>query len=110
MMACNECGRTFGEEDMRVKVEGTGIFSEGFRETVELHYCPHCGSEDIQDAHHCEFCGDWTHDFLCNDCRMFIRQTLESLICESARLHRKNHVRFNRIYAENAIADVMEDL
>lgn len=110
MMACNECGRTFGEEDMKVKVEGTGIFSEGFRETVELHYCPHCGSEDIQEACQCDFCGKWTADFICPDCYDLIKIYLQRLVEHGMSMYRMNGVVPNRISVLNAIVDVMEDL
>lgn len=110
MLACKECGRVFDEEDAVIEKEYTGVHSEGFSEAVERCHCPKCGSDYVEEAHRCQFCGEWSAEWLCNDCEKLIRETIKSLVCESARLHRKSHMRFHEAYALNAISDVLEDI
>lgn len=110
MMACNTCGHVFDDNEAYRIREYTGVSSEGHSEVVECWCCPNCGDELIEEAHRCQFCGDWTLDWLCDDCKKLIKTTLEGLVCESARLHRKNGVKFNRAFAENAISEVLEEL
>ena len=58
MLICKDCGYTFQEPV--TKTEYTGVNSEGFHEKIRYDVCPHCFSDDIDEAHECIICGAWS--------------------------------------------------
>lgn len=109
-MACNTCGCVFDEDDLVRETEYTGVHSEGISETVERQYCPNCGDEDVQEACRCQFCGGWSADWTCPECKIIIRSSLANLVKVSRTLHKLNGIKFNSVYPINAIVDELEDM
>ena len=69
MYKCNDCEREF--ETPRVETDSHwspyGYEEEGYG------VCPHCGSEDYEEAEKCEECGEWftkdeMHGCYCKEC------------------------------------------
>lgn len=58
MLICNECGAQFCEADKRQDEIG-----------YVYGVCPGCGDTDIEDAHQCPICGEWTAEEVCSSCR-----------------------------------------
>ena len=108
MLACENCGHVFNEEDGIHSVEFTGVSSEGFHERFYVTKCPKCGEDMITDAQRCEFCGKWSADFVCQECEDLIAVYLQRLIEHGMSMHRMNGVVPNRISVMNAISDVFE--
>ena len=57
-MICLHCGHVFDEEEIVAKYydKATG--------TYDREECPNCGSEDFEEAAHCDECDEW---FLCDE-------------------------------------------
>ena len=109
-MACNACGHVFDEDDLIRETEYTGVHSEGFSETVERQYCPNCGDDYVEEARRCQFCGGWSADWVCPECKIIIRTALNDLVKMSATLHKLNGIKFREASAHNAIVDELEDM
>ena len=108
MLACEKCGHVFNEDDAIQTVEYTGVSSEGYHESFNVTKCPECGEDWITDAHRCDFCGDWTLDNICGDCRDLISLYLKRLVEHGMSMHRINNVKPNRFDVINAITEVLE--
>lgn len=108
MLACENCGHVFNEDDVIRSTEYTGVSSEGFQEKFEVTKCPECGEDWIAEAHRCDFCGKWSADFVCQECEDLITVYLRRLIEHGMSMHRMNGVVPNRISVMNAISDVFE--
>lgn len=63
MLYCKGC-KKFVDEDELV---GTGEFFRG----IEHGCCPHCHSEDLEEANECEVCGTAVGQYeqFCEDCK-----------------------------------------
>jgi len=108
MLACESCGHVFREEDAIRETEYTGVISEGYHESFDVTRCPKCGEDLITDAHRCEFCGNWSADYVCQECEDLITVYLRRLIEHGMSMHRMNGVVPSRISVMNAISDVFE--
>lgn len=87
MYACNQCKELFEKEDALVKhttyesLYGvTGQFAN--YTPLTLYYCPHCYSEEFDEAIECQECGDYYHkenieEDLCEDCTAQLRRNKE---------------------------------
>lgn len=81
MYICKHCGKIF-EDDAVVEIRddpspsGVGLPS-GYYTYYE---CPHCGSDDIEEATECVICGDWfayDGDEICEECYCHIANSLD---------------------------------
>lgn len=80
MLMCYNCKTFFDNGDL--KEIGTGVTVDGHAETYKTVICPYCGSDEVGDAVRCDVCGEWADDYLCDDCRRYIRGRLEAVISE----------------------------
>ena len=74
---CSDCGAIFDESDSGTytEIEGEGVMRG------EIHYmcCPECGSDSLEDAAMCEYCGEWFREeelerdldgeYICEECK-----------------------------------------
>lgn len=110
MLACERCGHVFSEDDAIHETEYTGVTSEGYSEKFDITKCPECGDDWIVEACKCDFCGCFSVDTVCEDCKDLITIYLKRLIEHGMSLHRSNHIKPNRIDVINAISDVIESI
>lgn len=78
---CHDCGEFFDKEDIRIKCISQGDYSEP---SEYEWYCPHCGSEDIEEAEECEFCGEPVKPdsriHFCEDCIEYFDYMIEQMV------------------------------
>ncbi len=110
MLACENCGHVFDEDDAVHDIEYTGVVSEGYSEILDITRCPKCGDDYITEAHRCEYCGEWSADYICTECRQYIREALNRIVEQGMTMHRANKVRPSKTDVINAIAEVLEDI
>ena len=110
MLACESCGHVFREEDAIRETEYTGVISEGYHESFDVTRCPECGDDYVIDAKRCEFCGNWSADYVCQECRDLITVYLKRLIEHGMSMHRFNNVKPNRFDVISAINEVFEEI
>ena len=108
MMICRECGRTFTAP--KVRTEYTGVSSEVWHEKFEYDTCPYCGSDEVQEAVRCDYCGEWSEDWTCEDCKVTISKFLTNIIEHGISLHKLNGQKPDRHDVINAISGVLEDI
>lgn len=108
MLACESCGHVFDKNEAIHETEYTGVASEGYSEKFDITKCPECGDDWIIEAHRCEFCGGWSAEWVCDDCKSLITIYLNRLVEQGMSLHRSNHVKPNRADVINAISEVIE--
>lgn len=81
MYICGECGSTFDEpiiERDDPSPDGVSL-SSGY---YEIHYCPECGSDDVNEADRCPACGAWKRynkSVLCDECDIILHEGLERI-------------------------------
>ena len=89
MFKCNNCGRLFSEE-ATVTIE-TGVRSEHYIESYDIAVCPHCGSNDYDEAFECAICGTYENQMqsedYCEDCY----KDMESLLTIAFENFKKQH-------------------
>ena len=83
MYRCVDCGRFFEEpivEHDDPSPAGVSLPSGYYT----YWYCPHCGSEDIEDAGECKSCGEPVEKgvTLCEDCRKELVAILQEVAKE----------------------------
>ena len=110
MLACEKCGHVFDEDEAIHGIEYTGVTSEGWSEKFEVTKCPECGEDWVTEAHRCNFCGDWSLNDVCDDCKSYISRNIKTLVECGMTLHRANNVKPNKFDIINAINEVMEDI
>lgn len=79
MYYCNECNKVIEHDELipkKICFEtefGVGsLFRDRHYHTV--YHCPHCGSNDVEEAEKCQVCGEWfgleqlNCDFYCEEC------------------------------------------
>lgn len=81
MYICGKCGCTFERPTVeRYDPSPDGIsLSGGY---YEVHYCPKCGSDDVNEAERCPSCGEWmpyNKAVLCDECDHLLDEGLEKL-------------------------------
>ena len=82
MYICNRCGKVFEDDEVVVVHDdpspaGVGLSSGAY----EYYHCPHCGSDDIDEAVECAVCGDYFIDDgeeICEECFNKIEEGLDS--------------------------------
>lgn len=80
MYRCDDCGRFF-EEPVEVhddpSPKGVSLTSGYYIEW----YCPHCGSDHIEEADTCALCGEpiAKHSVLCDNCKEDINSDIAEL-------------------------------
>ena len=57
---CQDCGAVFSEEDLLVEtVENRHWWLDDCPvERLTEYSCPECGSNDVEEAEYCDYCGD----------------------------------------------------
>jgi len=68
---CDNCKQFVLEDELEREYEHHSELSGMGGVTCETFYvCPHCGSDEIDDAYECEICGEPTTSLdYCDDCR-----------------------------------------
>ena len=110
MLACENCGHVFNEEDAIRETEYTGVISEGYHESFDVTRCPECGDDWVEEACRCEFCGKWSANFVCQECKDLITVYLRRLIEHGMSMQRMNGIKPDRISVMNAISEIFEDM
>lgn len=110
MLACERCGHIFDEDDAIHETEYTGVTSEAWREKFDITKCPECGSDWIAVACRCDFCGTYSKDTVCKDCRDLITIYLRRLAEHGMSMHRKNGIKPDRLDVLYAISTVLEEI
>ena len=110
MLGCKNCGHVFDEDDAIRETEYTGVISEGYHESFDVTRCPECGDDWIIEACKCDFCGAFSVDNVCPDCRDLITVYLRRLIEHGMSMHRMNHVKPDRFDVISAINEVFEEI
>ena len=79
---CNSCGEVFNEDEM-ITVDEYVPYGDT---CVACDYlgaslCPHCRSEEIEEAEQCTICGKWHtwHDEICKECNDKIDQIISDI-------------------------------
>lgn len=91
MLKCENCGKIFDERELFFKKEPLCQI-DGVWQHEEFAVCPHCHSEEVEEAEQCPICGEWeaetemTYDGVCNTCSKLTREKfnafLATLTCE----------------------------
>lgn len=79
MYKCLDCGDFFEEPDTRDIVNPSEYWGRPVNEYLQAEVCPHCGSEDIEEAKECIICGSPSEDDFCKDCHIDLENQLEEL-------------------------------
>ena len=86
MYKCDICGGMFFYPDYITEETGIGA-PGGFRETWDVHVCPHCHNQEIREIDVCELCGEEEaekgSDF-CHECKKEFRAQWLQLISKFA--------------------------
>ena len=86
MYICKDCGEIF-EEPVVVKddpsPDGVGLTSGYY----VFESCPHCDSDNIEEAVQCVCCDEWMDgtdgsDILCDNCLAEIKDTLDGIMAD----------------------------
>lgn len=79
MYICKNCGAVFEEPDIEAydpSPDGVGL-PRGY---YEIHYCPMCGGDWIEQADKCPSCGEYfIGGIVCDDCRETLSDGLNRL-------------------------------
>ena len=60
MYFCNDCGEVFENPKHKKGYQLHDELDEGNKyEEINFAYCPNCGSDDIEEADHCELTGEY---------------------------------------------------
>ena len=110
MLACVNCGHVFDEDDAIHETEYTGVTSEAWSEKFDITKCPECGGDWVEEAIRCDFCGAFSVENVCSDCRDLITIYLRRLVEHGMSMHRINGIKPDRFDVINAIAEVLEEI
>ena len=110
MLACVNCGHIFDEDDAIHETEYTGVTSEAWSEKFDITKCPECGGDWIEEAIRCDFCGAFSLDDVCPECKDLISIYLRRLVEHGMSMHRINGIKPDRFDVINAIAEVLEEI
>ena len=75
---CNECMNFFGKDEVGFKREYHPEIGGNFYETFLV--CPHCGSDDYEDAYECEICGEPTLTEICDECKHEVLDAISKFV------------------------------
>lgn len=82
MLYCNDCESIFDEEEL---VSGKEHIMEHYY--MDTYTCPHCGSDNIEDAERCPLCGEYHAPHrpgdeadVCPECRKKIDKGIAGII------------------------------
>ena len=92
---CEDCGETFDEPEIVTKTtwcHSKYIGYGGYIPDTES-YCPHCGSDEIDECEKCDLCGEYfppsqldyvgSSDFnACEECRDSLHSTVKATVMD----------------------------
>lgn len=84
MLICNNCNKTFDEENVEIRRESMGECF-GTPAYNDVCVCPHCGSDDIGEVRFCKLCDSIVpeYDDYCNDCAEHLQDKFRNLIAKN---------------------------
>lgn len=87
---CNDCKQFFTEDEAGTESELHTELDGHWCETFMV--CPHCGSDDYEEAYECEICGEPTLTEICGQCETeivgkigeFVSKLTEEYKCDTS--------------------------
>lgn len=79
MLYCTDCEQFFDEEEAKAERERIGEFwgEDAYKDYI---VCPHCGSDQIEEARKCKLCDEWKPDDA-HDCCEHCRDKVFDMYC-----------------------------
>lgn len=80
MYKCCECGVFFKDEEADFR---SSVLEDSVRPWDKIMVCPVCGSDDIDSASECQFCGEPANDTasgLCPDCETEVNDKFREML------------------------------
>lgn len=78
---CRECDAEFSEVSAEYR-HYRSDYCEGVPVLRGKMICPMCGSDDIESLKECGFCGEWSNDSLCPECRKKAKAIIDYAVKE----------------------------
>ena len=95
MYICSKCGEVF-DEPLREEERPCSDFPE----TESWYYCPHCHSDEYEEAEQCKVCGEWRKETeceegVCNECVNNTMKRFYSLMLDKFSEKERNIIKDN---------------